>query len=220
QIVAFHDPSTLRITGEEHHVSERTLAELKHLSVGLWKDPQWEAERIPTLDEVLATVPPGKRLYVEIKCGQEILPELVRILKTPLATERVVVIGYGFDVLAKLKQQVTEVKTLLVVRLAQNPKNNHEATPSLAERIGPVQSAGLDGFDIGITELLTAETVETLLKKNFELCTWTINDPLEARRLELLGIHAITTDFPKQLRQELSHLGPIPNAIGPTPFPP
>lgn len=217
QIVAFHDASTLRTTGVDHRVSELTLAELKRLSAGLWKHAQWESERVPTLDEVLATVPPGKRLYVEIKCGLEILPEMVRILRTPLASERIVIIGYGFDVLAELKRQVPDVKTLLVIRLAKKPKNDHEGTPTLAERIGPVRNAGLDGFDIGITTLLEAETVGRLLAENFQLCTWTINDPHEARRLESLGVHAVTTDYPQQLRHELHRLGPLVLPLAPTP---
>lgn len=219
QIVAFHDASTLRITGVDRTVSTATLAELQRLSAGLWKDAQWEAERIPTLDEVLVTVPAGKRLYVEIKCGREILPELVRVLNTPLACERVVVIGYGFEILAELKQQLPDAETLLVVRLAENPQNSQEATPTLAERIGPVREAGLDGFDIGITRLLQAETVERLLAENFQLCTWTVNDPVEARRLELLGVRATTTDYPQQLRHELNRLRPGANPIGPIPFP-
>lgn len=219
QIVAFHDASTLRTTGVDYRLSQKTLAELRTLSVGLWKGPEWEAERIPTLEEVLATVPPGKRLYVEIKCGQEILPELTRVLSTPLATERIVVIGYDFEVLAALKQQRPDVKTLLIVRLSKHPRNSHEATPDLAERINAVQEAGLDGFDIGITTLLESETVHRLVSENFQLCTWTINDASEARRLESLGIHAVTTDYPRQLRHELSGLAAVSTPITPPPFP-
>jgi len=38
-------------------------------------------ERIPTLAEVLATIPAGKKLFVEIKVDAGILTELNRVLK-------------------------------------------------------------------------------------------------------------------------------------------
>src|SRR5947208_878460 len=59
QIVATHDDSTLRITGVDLRVHESSLAELRALDFGRWKAAQFEGERIPTLAELLATVPAG-----------------------------------------------------------------------------------------------------------------------------------------------------------------
>ncbi len=216
EIVAFHDESTLRITRKEHAVSLLTLEELRLLDAGLWKGEEWAEERVPTLEEVLATVPTGKRLYVEIKCGPEIIPPLIRLLEKPLALERVVVIGYGFDVLAELKRRLPGVVVLQILRLSKSPKKPQEASVTLAERILAAREAGLDGFDLGITQLLEAETVSRLLAENFRLCTWTINDVHEAHRLAMMGVEAVTTDFPGRLRRELSTLSPPPGIL-PTP---
>ena len=217
RIVAFHDESTLRITRKEHAVSLLTLDQLRLLDAGLWKGEEWAEERIPTLEEVLATVPTGKRLYVEIKCGPEIIPALVKLLQTPLALERVVVISYGFDVLAELKRRLPAVVVLQILRLSKSPRKPQEATPTLAERILPAREAGFDGFDLGITHLLEAETVSRLLAENFRLCTWTINDVHEAQRLALMGVQAVTTDYPARLRHELSTLIASAGILGQTP---
>ena len=37
-------------------------------------------EKIPTLEEVLAIVPFGKMLFIDVKCGAEIIPHLQEIL--------------------------------------------------------------------------------------------------------------------------------------------
>ena len=216
RIVSFHDASTRRITGKDLAVASTRLSELQSLDAGRWKGEAWAGERIPTLEEVLATVPSGKRLYVEIKCGTEIVPEMLRILETPLASERIVLISFGLEVLAELKRQCSLVRALQVVKLAQNPANDLEGSPTLAERIAPAKAAGLDGFDIGATPLLELAAAEKLLAEGFQLCTWTVNDPAEARRLENLGVAAVTTDFPGKLRQELALL---PRETGEQPMP-
>lgn len=207
RIVSFHDASTRRITGEEHLVSETPLSVLQGLDAGRWKGETWAGEIIPTLEEVLATVPQGKHLYVEIKCGTEIVPEMVRILQAPQAKEQVILISFHLEVLAELKRALPKVVSLQVVELAENPGNALQGSPTLSERIGPLKDAGLDGFDLGATRLLEPETARKLLAEGFRLCTWTINDAQEALRLETMGIHAVTTDFPGRLRAELSRSG-------------
>ncbi len=66
-LVAIHDFNTRKTTGRNRPVARQTLAQLRTLDAGQWKHPRWRGEKIPTLEEVLATVPPGKRLFIEIK---------------------------------------------------------------------------------------------------------------------------------------------------------
>ena len=76
QIVCIHDDTLKRTAGVDRRVSDLSLDELRRLDVGSWKGPQFAGQRTATLDEMLATVPRGKRFYVEVKCGAEIVPEL------------------------------------------------------------------------------------------------------------------------------------------------
>jgi glycerophosphoryl diester phosphodiesterase len=57
-------------------VGKSTFEELRSLDVGSWKDEKWNGERMPTLAEVMRTVPAGKKIFVEVKCGAEIVPFL------------------------------------------------------------------------------------------------------------------------------------------------
>ena len=77
QLVAIHDETLLRTGGVDWAVKDYTLAQLKTLDIGSWKSPQFAGERIPTLAEVLDIVPLGKRLFIEVKCGVDAIPELV-----------------------------------------------------------------------------------------------------------------------------------------------
>ncbi|MCB9949963.1 MAG: hypothetical protein H6824_03175 [Planctomycetaceae bacterium] len=59
QIVCIHDKDTKR-TGKNQPVltvAESTLAELRKVDVGSWKDAKYKETFIPTIQEVLATVP-------------------------------------------------------------------------------------------------------------------------------------------------------------------
>jgi glycerophosphoryl diester phosphodiesterase len=58
-----------------------TQTEARTLDAGSWKDPKFKGEKIPLLEEQIASIPPGKRMLVEIKTGPEMVSELARVLK-------------------------------------------------------------------------------------------------------------------------------------------
>ena len=57
RIVVIHDDSTKRTTGVDLKVRETTSEELRKLDAGGWKGEEFAGEKIPFLEEVLATVP-------------------------------------------------------------------------------------------------------------------------------------------------------------------
>ena len=67
-------------------IKDSTWEELKDIDVGAWKDPKFKGEKIPTLESILASIPPGRRAVLEIKCGPEIVPELQRVLAARCTT--------------------------------------------------------------------------------------------------------------------------------------
>ncbi len=72
RMVVIHDASTKRTArGVDLKVKETDAEELRKLDVGSFKDQKFAGERIPFLAEVIETVPPAQKLYIEIKCGKE-----------------------------------------------------------------------------------------------------------------------------------------------------
>ena len=72
QLVILHDRTVDRTTDGTGPVSEFTLAELRELDAGSWKDESFAREKIPTLDETLAMMPLNVWLNVHLKGGPEL----------------------------------------------------------------------------------------------------------------------------------------------------
>ena len=101
-IVTIHDKTTKRTAGKDLPVAQSTLAELRQLDVGVWKAPQYRGQRIPTLAEVLAVVPPGKKILIEIKCGPEIVPQLkTELAQSSLKPAQTIVIAFDESVVRR-----------------------------------------------------------------------------------------------------------------------
>ena len=111
QIVCIHDADTQRVAGTKLVVKNSTLAELRKLDVGAWKGQQWAGTQIPTIGEVLAVVPKGKRIYVEIKGGEAMVPRLLEeIGKSGLSAEQVVIISFDSEAIAAVKAGAPQYK--------------------------------------------------------------------------------------------------------------
>ena len=90
-IVCIHDRTTKRFCDQDLVVSKSTLKQLKVLDVGSWKNEKYAETRIPTISEVFSTVPDGKKIFVEVKCGIEIIEPLAKeIKKKKLGCERII----------------------------------------------------------------------------------------------------------------------------------
>src|SRR5687767_15734678 len=59
KLVVFHDADTKRFEKQPRKIPELTWDEVQTLDVGSWKGAQFKGERIPTLESILATIPPG-----------------------------------------------------------------------------------------------------------------------------------------------------------------
>lgn len=202
KIVVIHDATTRRTAGVDKPVVEQTLAELRKLDVGKWKDPKFAGELIPTLDEVLATVPTGKRVFIEVKCGPEIVLELDRVLTaSKLKPEQTVIISFSADVVAAVKKARPDLTAYWIVTLS--PK---KAKPRTAqELIEKAREVHADGLDLSAdATVLTPEFAKQVREAKLALYVWTVNDVELARKMLAAGVQGITTDRPRWLREQLS----------------
>jgi glycerophosphoryl diester phosphodiesterase len=78
QLVLMHDHTIDRTTNGKGPVSDRTLAELKQLDAGSWKNAEFKDERIPTLDEALAIMPENIWLNVHLKGDVELAEQVTK----------------------------------------------------------------------------------------------------------------------------------------------
>jgi glycerophosphoryl diester phosphodiesterase len=201
EIVVIHDANTRRVGGRDAKVVDQTLAELKQLDIGRWKGDQWANERIPTLAELLKVIPEGKRLFIEIKCGPEIAPRLVQVLRAAeKRPEQTCLISFSYEVMERVKKELPELKCYWIVQLRRSRKTS-AWSPPLAEIIRKTKAAGLDGIDFGDAPVIDREFIAKVKQAGLGVYTWTVNTTKEAGRLEQAGIDGITTNRPGVLKE-------------------
>jgi glycerophosphoryl diester phosphodiesterase len=201
-VVCIHDKDTKRVAGTKLLVGDSTLAELRKLDVGAWKDPAYKGTAIPTIAEVLATIPPRKRMFIEIKCGSEIIPALLeQIGRSGLQADQIVVICFNAQVLQELKAMSPGLKVSWLSGF-KTDKATGEITPSLDQVLQTLGRIGADGFssNAGIPE----SYVEPIKANGYEWHVWTVNDLSLANRMKGLGVQSITTDRPGFLKKEMA----------------
>lgn len=206
RIVVIHDEDTMRTAGVEWKIADTPLDRLRQLDVGRWKGRRWTGQQIPTLEEVLATIPDGKRLLIEIKCGKEVVPELHRVLAASgKGPSHVAVIAADPYVLLDVKKAMAKMHVQWVVgTIPQRDGRTGEIQVTVAQAIASCQRGKFDGLSIRRDSELDEAFVKQFHDAGLELHVWTVNSPREAQRFVELGVDAVTTDRPGYLRRELN----------------
>jgi len=203
RLVVIHDPNTLRTTGHHGLVAQSTLKALRRLDAGRWKAPHWNSTRIPTLAEAFDLIPPGHRLFVEIKCGPECLPEWARIFRqSRCRPDQVVPIGFDRDTLRRLKMELPGLETCLVARFRRDWKSARW-TPHLTHFIHAALEAGLNGLDLGAHRILMPGQVRQIHQAGLKVYVWTVDSPSQARTFLAADIDGLTTNRPGWMREQL-----------------
>jgi glycerophosphoryl diester phosphodiesterase len=202
RIIVNHDATTKRNIGVDKPILGQTLEELRTLDAGGWKGEKWKGEKLPTLDEAIATIPDGKRLFIEIKCKAEVLPELKRVLKASgKKPEQLVIIAFDYPTAQAAKKLLP---TLRVYWLASYKADKQTgALPDIDDLIAKTKTAGLDGLDLDSKFPIDAAFVAKMKAASLQLYVWTVDDPQAAQNLAQAGVDGITTNRPAWLREQL-----------------
>jgi glycerophosphoryl diester phosphodiesterase len=204
KLVVSHDADTERTTGVHRVIHESTLAELRALDAGRWKGERWAGERMPTLEEALATIPEGARCFIEIKVGPEAVPAVARAVRASgKRPEQLAIIGFDLDAVAEAKRQLPDIPAYYLASFRQDSTTG-EWTPGIDELIRQAKAAGLDGLDLSYRGPLDAGSARRIREAGLELYVWTVDDPEVARRMIELGVDGITTNRADWLEREVA----------------
>lgn len=196
--VVFHDPTVERTTDGRGAVAAMPLAALRELDAGARFTPDggrslpWRGRgvRIPTLDELLDTLPGTLPLILELKTPRASDAVADTIRRRALAS-RIIVAGFDPASTAPmhgapwmLGASTPEVARLLLPALLRQPLGT---LPFQALCIPPTWH----GVPVPVGALARAARASGLL-----LHLWTINDPRQAHRWWRAGVHGLITDDP------------------------
>jgi glycerophosphoryl diester phosphodiesterase len=205
KVVIIHDKDTKRTCGGvQKDVAGSTLAELRTLDAGSWKDPKYAGEKLPTLEEALATMPLGnnKRFFLEIKCGPEVVPALAAILEPMRArADQLVIISFNLEACAAAKKALPWVKNYLIVGAKDKQKKTRTDVSPFIEQ---AKTAGLDGLDLDMAWPWAPAMVKQIRDAGLGVYVWTVDKPADIAHFKALGVDGITTNEPVVVRQELA----------------
>ncbi|RMF41452.1 MAG: glycerophosphodiester phosphodiesterase, partial [Planctomycetota bacterium] len=210
QIVCIHDPDTERTGGQRLMVEQSTLEQLRGLEYGSWKDRRFAGESIPTLEDVLAIVPPGKLFVIELKSGPSIVPVLVQKLRAAsFPSQQTMIISFHDDLVRACKEQLPGVKCHWLTGFKQEEATGRWS-PTAAQIARTVRAVQADGVGMQARpEVIDADFIRRLRRAGVsEFHTWTVDDPALARSMQELGAFAITTNRPAVIREALFGAAP------------
>ena len=209
-IVAIHDKDTNKVTKGKNKliVKKTSLKELQGLDVGSWKNETYSKARIPTLEDVIDSLPEGKKFFIEIKCGTEIMKPLIKVIdlkvkERPNLKTNISFISFDKDVIKSCRTQWPDIEANYlesykkIKGISKWAPNENEVFRllklSLASGIGTQANK----------EVLNPKFIKRLRLNQLSFHCWTINDVETARHFRDLGVDSITTDFPKRIRDGL-----------------
>jgi glycerophosphoryl diester phosphodiesterase len=204
KIVCVHDATTGRTAGIRLSVAGSSLARLRELDVGIWKGEGWAGERIPTIEEVIATVPPGKRLVIELKSGPEIVLPLQKALAgSGLNPGQAVILAFSEEVIAEARTLLPRVKRFWLTDFKRD-WHGGGWSPPIGQILRTLERTGADGLSSKAHRSIDAAFVQALRDAGREFHVWTVDDLPTALRFCALGVDSITTNRPGWLKARLS----------------
>lgn len=194
KVVLFHDRNTKKLTGENFNIKEATWEQLKPLVIIPRETnyPEYTHETIPLLEDVLSILPRDRMLVIEIKTGPEILPHLQEVITQHWKSGKISFIAFDFETIKQAKAMYPELPCYYLSALK----------PDFNKHFDAVIESGLDGVDLR-HNIIDQDLVDRCIASGLDVWCWTVNDPETARKMQQLGVSAITTDRPAWLKNKL-----------------
>ena len=216
-LVVIHDATLWRTgSGREWKVAKKTLDELKKADVGAWKEPipSWAGEKIPTLLETLDMIPKGRRIFIEIKCEDDIIEQLKKdIARSKISEDQIIITSFQLPIVREVRKRlgidVIWVRGLLnhyeeedepVVFRTDDPKEIKVLKRSLMIR--QCKEVGALGISCKV-ERLNVSLVEEVRQYDMKLYAWTVNSTDDLEKVVSLGVDGIITDCPGEIKRQL-----------------
>ena len=197
-VVCIHDANTKKTADKNLIIAKSTLSELKKLDFGLFKGEQFKGTRIPTIGEVFASIPKGKKIFIEIKSGPETVQPLLKAIKlSSLQPEQIALICFKEKILLDVKKHAPPLYTSWLCSLKKDKRGKMK--PSLNSILKTIKACQIDGFSSSYNQL-NQEIIQTLQKQGTDCHVWTINDTRHAKKFVDWKINSITTDLPDKIK--------------------
>ena len=198
--VAFHDATLDRVTDRSGRVADQPWAQVRRARIA-------GREPVPALEDLLGTWP-DLHVNIDVKSAGGILPT-VEVIERTASHDRVCLASFSDArrraVLRRLSRPVTTsggTRTTASFRAATAAGSARAVSRALRD---------VDCLQVperfGRVPVVTEATVRAAHRAGVQVHVWTVNDPVDMRRLLDLGVDGIVSDRADLLRDVLVERG-------------
>ena len=197
--IIFHDEELDRTTSGTGLVAQTNYEDLRDLDAGSWFGDSFSSVRIPTLEEavdILLKHDLGLNLEIKPCPGRE--KETAEIALDHLSqmwddTDKLLISSFQHVSLEAALDLAPDYARGLLIGGGEMPENWKEMADYLAVKT----------INLG-SRLVTRAVADDVMDLELPLLVYTVNDPLEARRLQQLGVDGFFSDNPDVIMENLA----------------
>ncbi len=201
----FHDGRLTRTTdGANTNVcGDVAWDEISKLDVGgwgKWKGSEFAGTRPALLEEVLELARDGRRIYVELKGGRTMVPEVKKAVESQHTANpsNILFISFIESGCMELKRVMPEYKVFLLLYARRKCGDGKFYAYTPEEIIKKAKALGVDGVDILFdAEVHTKEFIDEVKAAGLEFHVWTIDNPVKTLLAFCRGADTVTTNCAK-----------------------
>lgn len=193
EVVVIHDETVDRTSDGTGAVAALPLSRLREFDFGGFRGPAFVGERIPTLAEVIESLPARAVINIEIKNkgtrtnGEE--AGVADLLRRADLYDRAIVSSFNPFVLRRMRRIDPRVPIAYL----------YEAKSPLFLRPLPVRTLLRPQALHPDFRVVTRRMVLAAHRRGYAVNTWTVNDPADLARMIACGVDSIITDYPDRL---------------------
>lgn len=195
ELVVIHDESINRTSNGVGYVKDLTLKQLQGFDFGSWFGEEHAGESIPTLEEVLHVFQ-NTTHHINIELKSDIFPyegmgeKVLHMIEKMELSERVVISSFDHEAIRNFKKTASHIDVALLT------------TNVLVDAYDYARFIPADALHISIPAAMRKMTQEAMLKGAI-IRVFTVNEVKHALALQEIGVHAIFTDFPEEMKKAL-----------------
>jgi len=193
QVVVFHDSDFMKLSGNPLKIWDGDLVAIQQQDIGSWFAPEFAAERVPTLEQVLEETRGRVRLMIELKYyghDQQLEQRVVDLVEAAGMAEEVSVMSLKLAGVQKLQALRPDWKVGLLAATA----------------VGDLSKVDVDFLAVS-ARMASRSFIRRAQNAGKRVLVWTVNDALSMSRWMSLGVDGVITDEPALAREVLRERG-------------
>ena len=197
ELVLIHDDKVDDTTNGQGRVDSMTLPEIRRLDAGSWKSGEYAGQRVPTLAEALELARGRIRVSLDLK-DERAIPRMAHAVSDADMFDEVVVCGCD----VRWAEAVRRVEPRFSITLNMDSDMKALADTDYARfteaYIAQAADAGLAALNMS-DRYITAELVREAHQHCLPVWAWTVDDPVDIRRVVAMGVDAIYSNWPERV---------------------